>query len=293
MASSSDVDPHQVLAALGIDGVEAVEPLNGGVDTLMWRVEAGGRYALRVFSSEQQDIATKEGQLMPLLGSLGFPVPGVRAAGHWGRRPALLIDWVEGDTFTAAMKRRPWRAVALGECFGRAQAQLHALKIPPERLPTALRNPKHSWIDWSHPDERGLRAELYRLRFERQVLIHLDYHPMNALTDGDHVSAVLDWSNARVGDPRADVARTECILALTPRSGASEAVLARLFMRGWRRGYREVHGPLQDMPLFRAWAGAATLADLLPHRNTRGFPETFFAAAQRWTERWKERAGVA
>ncbi len=78
MASSSDVDPHQVLAALGIDGVEAVEPLNGGVDTLMWRVEAGGRYALRVFSSEQQDIATKEGQLMPLLGSLGYP--GARRA---------------------------------------------------------------------------------------------------------------------------------------------------------------------------------------------------------------------
>lgn len=293
MASSKDVDPHQVLAALGIDGVELVEPLSGGMDTLLWRVEAGDHYALRLFRSEQQNIAAKEAQLMPLLHDLGYPVPGVRAAGHWGRRPALLIDWAEGDTFTEAVRRRPWLAFVLGERFGRTQAELHALTIPPERLPTALRNPKHSWIDWSHPDERGLRAELYRLRVERQVLIHLDYHPMNVLTDGDRVSAVLDWANARLGDPRADVARTECILTLSPASGAFSAVPARLFMWGWRRGYRAVHGPLHDMPLFRAWAGAAMLADLLPHRDTRGFPEAFFSQARRWTERWKERAGIA
>ncbi len=221
-------------------------------------------------------------------------MPGVRAAGHWGRRPALLIDWVEGDTFTAAMKRRPWRAVALGECFGRAQAQLHALKIPPERLPTALRNPKHSWIDWSHPDERGLRAELYRLRFERQVLIHLDYRPMNALTDGDSVSAVLNWSNARVGDPRADVARTECILALTPpAAGRRKRCWPGCSCAAGVAAIARSTGRSKTCLCFEPGQVRPCLLTCFPTATPAVFPRPSSPMPERWTERWKERAGVA
>jgi hypothetical protein len=115
---------------------------------------------------------------------------------------------------------------------------------------------------------------------------------MNVLTGLDGVSAVLDWANVHWGDPRADVARTESILLLTPLQGAGRRLSQWWFVAGWRRGYRSLQGPLEDMPLFRAWAGAAMLADLLPHRDTRGFPTEFFQDVTQWMERWKREAGL-
>src|SRR5438132_39917 len=40
------------------------------------------------------------------------------------------------------------------------------------------------------------------------ALLHLDYHLLNVMTDRSRVTGVLDWTNARAGDPRADLART-------------------------------------------------------------------------------------
>lgn len=83
----------------------------------------------------------------------------------------------------------------------------------------------------------------------------LCYHPRNVLTDGRRLTAVLDWTNARLGDPRADVARTFTILRLHPRPPAPAAPLAALealimhaLLAGWQRGYRQVAGDLPPAP---------------------------------------------
>jgi aminoglycoside phosphotransferase (APT) family kinase protein len=288
-----DIDPIEALNSLGFDQVDAIEPLLGGMDTLLWRFEAGGTFVLRLFRREQEEVAAKEIAIMRLLGDLVYPVPTVHGVGHWKRRPALVMDWVAGTTFSAALEQRPWSASALGMRFGRAQAMLHNLRPPLERLPNPLRSPKRTWIDWSHPDEHALRAELYGLPLQRQALIHLDFHPMNILTGPSEVAAVLDWAHVHYGDPRADVARTESILLLTPLQGTGRKLANWWFVSGWRQGYRSLRGPLADMALFRAWAGAAMLADLLPHRDTRGFPTDLFDDVLRWMERWKREAGLA
>lgn len=292
MPTWTDIDPSEVLQALGYEQAGTIEPLAGGMDTLLWRFEANGRFVLRLFRREQQEVAAKEATIMRLVRDLGYPVPSVHLVDHWQRRPALVMDWAAGDTFSAALERRPLAAYTLGVRFGRAQAQLHRLRPPLERLPNALRSPQRTWIDWSHPDEHLLRAALYALPLERQSLIHLDFHPMNVLTGDRDVTAVLDWANVHYGDPRADVARTESILRLAPLPLGGGAPIRRPFLWGWRRGYRSLQGPLEQMALFRAWAGAAMLADLLPHRDTRGFPVDLFDDATDWTEHWKRAAGV-
>ena len=142
-----------------------------------------------------------------------------------------------------ANSQQPWRVWALGRAFGRMQARIHAVRAP------ALGSASDAdWIAWAGPDEPGLQAILRRTASKNCTLLHLDYHPLNVLTDGTQITAVLDWANARSGDARADVARTYTILAVQPlgpgRQPLALGALRHLLARSWRRGYEEVAGPL-------------------------------------------------
>ena len=99
---------------------------------------------------------------------------------------------------------------------------------------------------------------------------------MNVLVADGRVSAVLDWANARVGDPRADLARTASILRFAPLDPGVlrplESLVRRLFIAGWRRGYREVAGPIGGMAPFYAWAGAVLIHDLTPRLGRPDLP---------------------
>ena len=77
----------------------------------------------------------------------------------------------------------------------------------------------------------------------KDVLCHGDLHPFNLLRDGDRIT-VLDWTGALVAPPAFDVALTRLLLrypplaappALRPVIGAGAAVLARQFVRRYRR----------------------------------------------------------
>jgi aminoglycoside phosphotransferase (APT) family kinase protein len=112
------------------------------------------------------------------------------------------------------------------------------------------------------------------------------------------VSGVLDWANAHVGDPRADLARTATILRLAPLPPGTPPLLAqallRVVERHWRRGYRALAGPIGGMALFYAWAGAVMLADLAPKLGRPGvwLEPRHLEPIRRWTARWRQRAGV-
>ena len=108
------------------------------------------------------------------------------------------------------------------------------------------------------------------------------------LTDGRNITGVLDWRNARAGDPRADAARTVAILRadVIGKPPLRERVVRKVFELGWRRGYEQKGTPMGDLSLFYAWAGAVMERDLAPKRETEDL-----SRIHRWTMRWKARAG--
>src|SRR5207247_5479867 len=124
------------------------------------------------------------------------------------------------------------------------------------------------------------------------------HHAMNVMTDGRRITGVLDWANARAGDPRADLARTLTILRLSPlRPGTPRLrtlAARRLLELGWRRSYQSEAGAWDDMPIFFAWAGAVMLHDLAPRvgKPGTGILPVHMERIRRWTERWKRRAGI-
>lgn len=122
----------------------------------------------------------------------------------------MLLSWCPGQQMAEALISRPTQVWKLGRAFGKMQARLNAIAVPAD-----LATECFDWIDWVGREEQALQTRL-RAEVGRRGLLHFDYHPQNVLVADGQVSAVIDWSNATVGDPRADVARTYTILSVEP-----------------------------------------------------------------------------
>src|SRR5688500_503827 len=242
-------DPEAILAALGIRDAQSFAPVRGVWDTAIWRVERpSGPAALRLFRAEQKASFAREVAAMTAARSHGLPVPELLAQGVWQERPVVRLSWCAGKTLAAALQARPWTAWTLGRAFGEMQARIHAVPSPPELAATP-----HDWIRWAGAEAAPLQARLEALAPVPPKLLHLDYHPLNVLTDGAQITAVLDWTNTRAGDPRADVARTHTILRVQPLEPVPMRVPTRLVLwllwLGWRRGYQTGAGALSEANL--------------------------------------------
>lgn len=286
------LDPAAILAALGVTGARAITPIAGGWDTSIWRVEHGGaRYALRVFRAEQAETCRREVAAMRAAAIAGLPLPAVHAEGAWQDRPALLLSWCPGRPLVAEVSAHPWRLWKLGTAVGRMQARIHAVPAPP-----ALAGEPPAWIGWAGP---AVEARLRALHPRTDALLHLDYHPLNVMASGGRITAVLDWANAHAGDPRADLARTVCLLRLAPAPPGTPRILdtagRRLLELAWRRGYARLIGPIPDLATFLAWAGAWMIEDMTPQLGRPGIwlAPQHLASMRRAVAGWKRRAGIA
>ncbi|MCO5177554.1 MAG: aminoglycoside phosphotransferase family protein [Thermomicrobiales bacterium] len=276
----SSVDPHAILAALGIVDADAVTPVLGGQDAALFRVEHGAdTSALRVYAGGRERQCRFEIQVMQHGAASGLPIPTVRTSGIWNGRPALLMEWLPGRTVADAMNDDPSLAGPLGHAAGRMLAHIHA--TDPPRI--VLERP---WLGW-FPTPEPLRQALVAIAGPPRLL-HLDYHPLNLLTDGTAITGVLDWANAAAGDPRADLARTIAILrfAIGELPVDVQSALA-VFEHSLLDGCGAAPATLTDLPLFLAWAGHCLLHDLAS-RLTAGQRAEIIA----WTRECEREAGV-
>lgn len=280
----SALAPLEILRTLGINGTPSVTSVQGGFDMAMWKVEHEGcLFTLRVFRPGAHDACEHERCVMEAAHAAGLPVPQVQKAGVWQERPVLLLSWLTGHTVEEELRTRPWRLWSLGQNFGRMLARIHAVSAP-----ALLRQQPDAWISWKCAGEHSLHDRLRHMSSEKDILVHLDYHLRNVLTDGRRITGVIDWTNARAGDPRADVARTTSILRVDPvaRETPGRRLLLRLFELAWRSGYQRERGQLKAMPLFYTWAGIVLQHDLAPRYDDRPHE---LAPARHWTNKWKAR----
>ncbi|MBX3085259.1 MAG: phosphotransferase [Anaerolineae bacterium] len=58
-----------------------------------------------------------------------------------------------------------------------------------------------------------LKSNVYRAReCSQQVLVHRNFHANNLLSDGQHITGVLDWGELAIADPAVDVAWSRMVL---------------------------------------------------------------------------------
>ena len=189
----------------------------------------------------QLDWAEREYRVLSILAPLGLPVAQPHGCFRLGTPPNeeawLVMDALPGEPLysgedtTAAQEdctRRiltpPW-GPAVMRSLGRALAKVHQVPLTPE-----LAGPNGDIMDgrialvegWVKEDEQAKdefwatehRSQLNRLLGLKAhppshvlpTLIHGDLNHANVLAVGAEVSGIVDWTGARAGDPRHDIA---------------------------------------------------------------------------------------
>jgi aminoglycoside phosphotransferase (APT) family kinase protein len=244
-----EADRSELTNKLGLPGPARWTQVVARRGKSVWRVDCpDGSYAVRIFRPGDEESASHEHQMMIEAHKLPIPVPAARTAATLGTRPVLLVDWSPGESLGQTLHSRPWAALRLGRLFGEQQAKLHLNGARDAQI--------LDWIEFFGPVDQVLRDSLRQAQV-RCSLVHLDYHPRNLVFGDGAISGILDWTNSRFGDPRADLARTWTILRLVQRSGRRHPVrrvAEKLFEHGWWQGYVRIAGPQPQMPLFLAWA---------------------------------------
>jgi len=125
-------------------------------------------------------VPDREARVMGHARRHGYPVPRVLEV----LPDALVLERIDGPTMLADLRRRPAALDEHAAVLAELHARLHAIPAPDD-------------LSDAGPGDR---------------LLHLDLHPDNVIisTSG---AVVIDWTNARRGQPALDVALTWVILA--------------------------------------------------------------------------------
>ena len=259
------IDPRQALAVLGYGQTSEPRRIKGGWDTLLWRFQTpdGRQHSLRIyFLPGREAMAERERIALETCAGSGLPAPRVETVDEFEGLPAMVLSWCPGYPILSFVERKPWALLRLSRLFGRTQAQLHAMAPPAEFVATA----PEDWICRLPPQYVDLANHASSLGLRTDALIHMDFHPLNIISDGQTVTGIVDWSGAAAGDPRADLARTDITLRTAPVPPGPMSYLLNLLrvvmLYGWRAGYREAAGTLPDYRPLKAWAGATLLAEI-------------------------------
>lgn len=265
-------DVGAALRGLGLPANADVAPAAAGASGSAWRVRVeGATWVMRLAGSAA--MADSRLTAMAAARDAGLPAPDLLRRTSTADGEVILLSWLPGVPLLDVLTRVPAQSRRYGERMGRLQRRLHRIAAPPKVVRAA--------DDAGHPFGAGRGVPSLP---DGDRLLHLDWHPLNLLVDEavGEITGIVDWDNARAGDPSLDLARTRAILSLEPGlADHPEGVRDRLpeLLEAWADGY----GP-QARAIPRAadaWAGRVMLTDLAP--RYAGRPEAL-DPIRRWTE---------
>ena len=175
--------------------------------------EWGSRVIKLYKSPSAKRAAFREAAANAAAEALGLPVPKVwgvhELAGRWG----IVFDRVTGESFAKSMLSKADNISRYLECMVQLQIGINSYRAP---LFADLKATLAANIAATpHLDEsrkRGLLEAMIALP-DGDRLCHGDFHPLNILGDTSD-PVIIDWLDARRGDPAADVCRSYLLLRL-------------------------------------------------------------------------------
>ena len=163
-------------------------------------------------------IAADEFRLLQYLSAAAIPVPQpyhLEPAGELFSTPCLVIAYVDGQP-----DFHPAEVTVCVEQLATHLAQIHAIRDAPTHFPFLHTN--HDWqtrMVQNQParlddslDEGRIRDVLEAVWplpvLNDPVLLHGDFWPGNVLWHAGKLAAIIDWEDASLGDPLADLANS-------------------------------------------------------------------------------------
>jgi aminoglycoside phosphotransferase (APT) family kinase protein len=233
----------RVLGALHLNGVIIdICPLSGGMSASMIQVTIADpgdgiqkwivRQASETTLASRPAVSTMEFSLLSTLFGQGAPVPRplfIDGGGEWFGSPALVLDYLPGE-MDFALRSQPLRVQEVA----RVTALIHATNLDSIAEANVPRLGKSITELCGEPggilDERVGEGEIRTTLLKHwppphanpPVLLHGDMWCGNLLWLEQHISGVIDWEDAWIGDQLLDVAGVRLDLACTFGFGAME-----------------------------------------------------------------------
>lgn len=237
----------------------------------------GDDRVLKLFRANiSQKSVAKEYTLARIISETGVPAPAVfeivSVDGRWG----IVYQRIAGKTMLELLARSPQSYRRQARRLARLHHSIHqhsAINLPGQKQVLAESISKVRAL--SYQDKQKILHHLETLpRGDR--LCHGDFHPDNVMVySGEAV--VLDWMNACIGSPAADVARSVLLLRdaapLSPTTGWRTKLIS-IFRKGFFTAYLREYYSLSgiDPEQVAAWmlpVAAARLSEALPPAEKR------------------------
>ncbi len=173
----------------------------------------GGDRVVKLLARETpSQWAELEAEFTRAVGSVGLPVPRVddvvRLEDRWG----IVFEYIDASSMLTRMIERPGDVVRLVEELVALQRSIHAVRLP-DGLPSRLERMRAK-IDGAvgfGVEQRNRGVDLLDRLPHGGAVLHGDLHPGNILLSVAG-PVVIDWFDAAVGHPAADVERTALLL---------------------------------------------------------------------------------
>lgn len=201
-----------------------------------------------------------------------LPVPWVGDIVEIEGRLGLEYELIEGPTMTDVLQRRPWRVRALARTLANLHKEIHRVESPEglplqrDRLGAAIRRAP----SLAPTVKRALERQLASLPTSA-CLCHGDFHPGNVVL-ARRGPVIIDWIDASIGSPLADVGRTLLLLegetARLTVGSLPKIILLKLFIPAYRNRYfdEDAHDAL-ELDNWRPVLAAARLAEGIDELN--------------------------
>lgn len=185
----------------------------------------------------------------------GAPAPVARGVVMVDGRPSFVSQRIRGSTLWRNVVERPQEADRWASVLAELHLRLFEIDPPPS-IPRFVDRTlsKLKRAEMLSTTERSEANALLTSLPDRSHLLHGDLHPANVIM-GSNGPVVVDWFDAAVGHPAADIARTWIMMA-PPRTSARLAHMPEgtaKILDPLRRRYVDV--------MSIEWPGAA------PHQN--------------------------
>jgi aminoglycoside phosphotransferase (APT) family kinase protein len=172
-----------------------------------------------------------EARLMRYVADQGYPVPRIEEVRADGTE--IVMERIDGPSMLDAMVRPPWKMPALLRTLADLHDQLHEIRGP----------------DWLPGMPGG-----------GDRVLHLDLHPMNVIMSSKG-PVVIDWPNARRGDPMADVGVTFALVTCgriplpRPVAAAIDAIRVPVVRRAFAKRYLgpQFYASVAEMALLKCF----------------------------------------
>ncbi|MGZ4249626.1 MAG: phosphotransferase family protein [Solirubrobacteraceae bacterium] len=201
--------------------VLGAEPLAGGTSSAVHavQVDTGAQRLLELvlrrfvrldWLAEEPDLAPREAAALEVLAEVDLPTPRLVALdpdGSVAGEPSVLMTRLPG--------RVEWDPPAVDAFLGALAEPLPVIHSVPVARGVSIPDYKPYPLGMHRPPVWALRPDVWERAISlldespppacERAFIHRDYHPGNVLWDGGRVTGIVDWVNASIGSPWADV----------------------------------------------------------------------------------------